>query len=102
MKFYNFVSKNENNYSQIKNNSFFVISIFVILKFRNSSSSTFDHSIFCIPLKDFNFKISKISNLENYPISQIMKNFVKFNNLENEKNLILPFIKSIFYNSKNY
>ena len=31
-----------------------------------------------------------------------MKNFVKFNNLENKKNLILLFGKSIFHNLKNY
>ena len=33
----------------------------------------------------------------------IIVNFVKFNNLENEKKkLILPFGKSIFHNLKNY
>ena len=31
----------------------------------------------------------------------MINNFVKFNNLENEKNLILPFGK-IFHNLKNY
>ena len=32
----------------------------------------------------------------------MIKNFVKFKNLENNKNLILLFGKSIFHNLKNY
>ena len=31
-----------------------------------------------------------------------MNNFVKINNLENEKNVILPFGKSVFHNLKIY
>ena len=39
-----------------KNNLSFVILIFVILKFRNPSRSTFDYSIFSIPPKNLQLK----------------------------------------------
>ena len=32
----------------------------------------------------------------------MVNNFIKFNNLEHKKKLILPFTKSIFDNLKNY
>ena len=55
-----------NSYIKKSNNPSFPILIFVILKFRNIGGSTFDHSIFCIPPKNFQLKkIPKISSLEN-------------------------------------
>ena len=45
--------------------------IFVILKFRNSGHSTFDHLIFCIPPETFQFK--KFQKFLIWKISQFMK-----------------------------
>ena len=54
-----------------KNNSCFVILIFVILKVRNPGRSTFDQSIYCIPPNNFQFK--KLPKFLTLKISQFPK-----------------------------
>ena len=54
-----------------KKNLSSVILIFLIFKFQNPSRSTFDHSIFCIPPKNFQFE--KFQKFIIWKISQFPK-----------------------------
>ena len=65
-----------------KNNSSFVILILLFFKFRNPGRSTFDHSIFCIPPKNFQCDFTNNIIIERF---SIINNFLKFNNLEYKK-----------------